>query len=190
MNPPKNISKEKLIAVLPGSRPDEVKRILPIMLQAKEIFQKIHPDYKFIAKPAKYIPKELFRNIEIYEGNTYKLLQRSTITLTSSGTTTLEAILCHSIPIIVHKLSNLSYFAARFAVKMKFIGLPNLILGKYIFPELLQRRAQPDIVAKTILSVLKKYKYYINYVNITKSQLGKPGSISRIAQLICKFIEK
>ena len=149
------IKKEKIIALLPGSRRQEISVKLPVMLQVAPHF----PGYRFVVAKAPGLPDEFYdsflqqaKNAEAVSGKTYELLARSEAALVTSGTATLETALFGVPEIICYKGSRISYEIAKRLIKIKFIGLVNLIMDKEVVKELIQQ----EMNAKNIITELKK----------------------------------
>lgn len=137
----KDVKKENIIALLPGSRKQEINVKLPIMLQAVSHF----PDYKFIVAKAPGLPDSFYQqllsaypNAGSVSGETYLLLLRSKAALVTSGTATLETALFGVPQVICYKGGKISYEIAKRLIKIKFIGLVNLIMNKEVVKELIQ----------------------------------------------------
>ena len=135
------IKKEKLIALLPGSRRQEISVKLPVMLQVAVQF----PDYRFIVAKAPgltddfYAPMlQPFQNVSAVSDQTYELLAKSEAALVTSGTATLETALFGVPEVICYKGSKISYEIAKRLIKIKFIGLVNLIMDREVVKELIQ----------------------------------------------------
>ena len=149
------IKKEKIIALLPGSRKQEISVKLPVMLQAATHF----PEYRFIVAKAPGLTDDFYNsflqraeNTESVSGKTYELLAGSEAALVTSGTATLETALFGVPEIICYKGSRLSYEIAKRLIKIKYIGLVNLIMNKEVVKELIQQEMNP----KNIIAELNK----------------------------------
>src|SRR5690242_19693075 len=135
--------KKELIALLPGSRKQEIEIKLPIMLEASKNF----PDHRIVIAQAPGQPIEFYKklisdnysNIEIaFEGQTYTLLKQAGAALVTSGTATLETAVFGVPQVVCYKGSNISYQIAKRLVKIKYISLVNLIMDKPVVTELIQ----------------------------------------------------
>lgn len=132
---------KKIIALLPGSRKQEIEKKLPIMLSVAEHFK----DYEFVVAKAPgqeddfYEPfLSKYKNVTAVRNETYLLLLKSKAALVTSGTATLETALFEVPEIVCYKGSNISYQIAKQLIKIKFISLVNLIMDKEIVKELIQ----------------------------------------------------
>ncbi|MEW6009187.1 MAG: lipid-A-disaccharide synthase [Candidatus Omnitrophota bacterium] len=199
-----NFNKDKsTIALMPGSRKKEVYTLLPIMLDAAKIIaKKSRQKAQFILIEANTIKSDLnvtqilnqnkeLELVTITEEERYDGLFASDIAIIVSGTATLEAMLLDTPMVVIYKLNLLSWFFARFLIKIPYIGLVNVVAGEKIVPELIQFKAKPRPIAKTCLDMLsnrEKYKSIVLKLDEAKKRLGSPGATERAAKIIADFI--
>ncbi len=151
-------SREKhLIALLPGSREREVRKIFPVMLEAANLLRQRDPTLRFEVAAASEKLAELAKGmvggetpIVVRVGGARELLRRATAGMVASGTATLEAALARLPFVLVYRVSWLTYFAARAVVKVKHLGMPNVLAGREIVPEFIQHRADPRAIAHAV----------------------------------------
>ncbi|MCX8481525.1 MAG: lipid-A-disaccharide synthase [Sediminibacterium sp.] len=150
----KNLTPDKkVIALLPGSRVQEIKKMLPIYLEvAKQL-----PTYHFIIAGLNIHPIKLYKNfmnerpnVEIIFNNSYDVLKTASFALVASGTATLETALLHVPQIVCFKTSKISFILAKLFVKIKYISLVNLIMNKLVVQELIQHNCTPNNITKLI----------------------------------------
>ena len=148
------IHKEKIVAVLPGSRKQEISVKLPIMLQVAENF----PDYNFVVAKAPGVEDafyeqymQSYKNVSAVTDQTYNLLAKSAAAMVTSGTATLETALFKVPQIICYKGGKISYEIAKRLIKIKYIGLVNLIMNKEVVKELIQ----DELNVKNLVAELK-----------------------------------
>lgn len=190
----------KLILLMPGSRLMEIEKNLPTMLAGAKLLKEQMPEVDFVMPRAGTIPKELLEQrikeagleVRITEGHNYDLFSVADLALATSGTVTLEAALCGLGSVILYKTSALTYFIAKLVVNIPYIGLPNIVAGKHILPELLQDDFTPEKLAATAKELLEPERYAqmkrdLDYV---KERLGEPGAVGRVAQLVLKIAEE
>ena len=140
---PDYIAEDGYVALLPGSRPKEVERILPEMIE----LVKMRPDLKFKLSAMSHLNSSLYKDaisagIEPVIDNSYELLANSRAAVLASGTASLEAALMNIPHIVVYKIDGLSFSLGKLLVKLKHVSLVNLILEKRAVPELLQRECK------------------------------------------------
>jgi lipid-A-disaccharide synthase len=185
-----------LIAILPGSRETEIKRLLVPILKGCKIFKKNHPESKAVIslheqkdlKLTKEIGKELLNDIEIFYGKTYDILERADLAIVSSGTATVEAGILQTPMIIVYKLSYISWIVSKTLVRIKQFGLVNIILGEKIVPELIQKEVNPERIAKELEKIYKKRKEITEHLKRLEPLLGSRGVYDRVAREILSMV--
>ena len=129
-----------IMAILPGSRVQEVKRILPAVMMLVEQ----HPELQWVVSGVRNLPEELYapakeRNLPIVWEDSYGLMSHSHTAIVASGTATLETALFNVPQIVVYQASAISAAVVRLVIKVPYVSLPNLIAGREIIPELLQK---------------------------------------------------
>lgn len=176
-----------IIAMLPGSRKQEIDRMLPVMLGAAERF----PAYQFVVAgaPSKTVDDYVFdgQQVPVVFGKTYDLFRVATAGWVTSGTATLEAAL-HQMPqVVLYKGSPLSYAIARRLVKVKYISLVNLIMDREVVRELIQHDCTVERAASALQEILpegnRKKALEKDMLELRK-RLGGPGASDRAAELI------
>ncbi len=181
-----------IIAVLPGSRKQEIMRKLPIMLDALKNFE----GYQFIVACAPNLDDEEFviyqnKGVRFIKGATYDILANAEAALVTSGTATLETALFKVPQVVCYKSSNISYFIAKRLVDIKFISLVNLIMDKEVVKELIQTDCIPENVnielRKIIVGGNKRSQILEDY-NSLEEILGGEGASKKVAQTLLKTI--
>ncbi len=187
------IEREKAIVLLPGSRVQEIKKMLPIMLQAALKFK----EYKIIIAAAPSISPSVYHKhihddrIEVFQGKTYELLSRAHAALVTSGTATLEAALFGVPEVVCYKGGYVSYRIAKALIKVKFISLVNLIMGEEIVKELIQSEFNSSALERelaTIISGPKRDKMLLDF-DLLKTKLGGPGASAKAAVRMVKYLK-
>jgi lipid-A-disaccharide synthase len=151
-----------LIGLFPGSRSREVRKILPILLEAARKLRERKRNLRFeVAAASEQLASEIrdmldgdSQFISIKVGETAGLMQRAFAGIVASGSATLEATYFRMPFVLVYKVSWLTYLAARLVVKVKFLGMPNVLADKEVVPEFIQHRAQPRAVAKAVARLI------------------------------------
>ena len=189
-----------LVLLMPGSRLMEIEKMLPNLLAGAKLLKKQLPEVQFAMPRAGTIPLELLQSkikasgldIKITEGHNYDLFSVADLALATSGTVTLEAALCGLPSIIVYRTSALNAFIARRVINIPNIGLPNIVAGRQILPELLQEDFTPANVAKTAVELLAPERRPQLEADLAfmKARLGEPGALKRVAQLILRIAEE
>lgn len=176
----------KRIALIPGSRQQEISTMLPEMIQVMKHF----PGYTGIVAVAPSISLDFYRRIlgdaqiELHLEGTYSLLMTVDAALVTSGTATLETALFNVPEIVCYKGSRISYWLAKRLIKVKYISLVNLILDRIAVPEMIQHEMRADLVAKKLQEILNdspfKVKMLEDYKEL-KTVLGGGGASARTA---------
>jgi lipid-A-disaccharide synthase len=190
-----NLSGKPIIALMAGSRKQEISKILPIMVKVEKHF----PDYEFVITGAPSIDKDFYAEylkdskIKLLFGQTYEILSHSTAGLITSGTATLEAALFKLPQVVCYKTSFSSALIAKLVLNIEHISLVNIILGKCAVTELLQF----DLTEAKIVEELKKI--IPNGNNLEQIQddyrklynmLNNDEIYKNIASSIINFVEK
>ncbi len=191
---------KRLVLIMPGSRLMEIEKMLPTLLAGAKLLKEQLPDVQFAMPRAGTIPLELLQekiaaaglDVRITEGHNYDLFSVADLALATSGTVTLEAALCGLPSVIVYRTSPLNAFIARMVINIPNIGLPNIVAGKTILPELLQEDFTPQRLAQTAMELLQPERQQAlkNDLAYMKQRLGEPGAVGRVAQLILKIAEE
>lgn len=191
---------KKLVLIMPGSRLMEIEKMLPTLLAGAKILQQQMPEVQFAMPRAGTIPLALLEekiavsgmDIKITEGHNYDLFSVADLALATSGTVTLEAALCGLPSVIVYRTSAINAFIARLVINIPNIGLPNIVAGKTILPELLQEDFTPQKLAQTAQQLLQPEKQVQLQKDLAymKKRLGEPGAVGRVAKLILKIAEE
>lgn len=192
-------SSKPIVGLLPGSRANEIKRMLPVMLAAAEKVQTDLPGCQFILPQADSISDALLEsytsqsplNITVIKNQPYDVIQCCDAVMTTSGTATLEIALLTVPMVIAYKLSPLTYGLGRWLVNTPFIGLPNIVSGKSVIKELIQHDATADKLAAEITRILTDKTYADEMrqnLSRVKQQLGQGGGSKNMAQLALEML--
>lgn len=188
-------SSKPVIALLPGSRKQEISTMLPIMLSVVPKF----PNYHFIIGGAPSIPEEFYtdflgrtssQEVDIVYGETYPLMKSAHAALVTSGTATLETALFNTPEVVCYKGSKISYWIARRLVKIKYISLVNLILDRPLLKELIQQEFRPELLTRELRKIIDgpdRERILQGYVELRK-KLGLKGAAQRLAKDIYQFL--
>ena len=189
---------KRLVVLLPGSRRREIERLLPEMAGAAERLAQRHP-LAFAIALAPTLPRALAEALTagrgvplpLVEGDAYNLIAAADLVLTASGTATLEVALLERPMVIMYRTSPLTYVAARALVDVPWIGMPNLIAGRSIVPELIQGRARAGEIAReadAILSNPARARGMEAALAAVRASLGSGGAAERAAALALDLI--
>ena len=190
-----------VIGLLPGSRRAEITKHLPILLDsAKQIRTRI-PDARFLVSLAPSADREFFKtmirnhseatHMELVEGPVKRIFRQADFLIAASGTVTLEAALAGVPMVIIYKVSHFSYILGKSLANVTHVGLANLIAGKEVVPELLQQKANPEQISRTVCSILldpqKRAAMKQELLQI-REKLGEPGASGRTAEIALRML--
>ena len=188
------------VALLPGSRPNEVARILPNLVAAAELIRARVPDVQFVVARAPNLDDRLFevagrgrRAMAMVDGDTDTVLASADVAVTASGTASVQAALHDTPMVIVYRLSPVTYLLGRRLVRIDTFGMVNLIAGEKIVPELIQRAFTPEAVAGHVVSMLTdraRAGRIREGLARVRDRLGGPGASRRAAEAILKVAQR
>lgn len=187
-----------IIALLPGSRKQEISKMLPVMLSITPDF----PEYQFVIGGAPAMPASFYdgiitqqnstNNIQVLHGETYPLMKQAKAALVTSGTATLETALFDTPEVVCYKGSLISYWIAKRLVKIKYISLVNLIVDRPLVKELIQKEFNPVLLRKELQKILKgtdRERVKTGYRELRR-KLGNKGASSRAAAEMIAFLKQ
>jgi len=185
---------KKYIALLPGSRKQEINKLLPVMLNVAKRFK----NEKFVVAGLSTINKSLYKqyisqlqNVELWMDKTQQLYQQSKAAIVASGTATLEAALYNTPQIVVYKSSFLTYEIAKRVVKLNYISLVNLILDRPAILELIQHNCTTQKIFGELYLLLENKTYrqkQLQQFQLLKQKLGLTGASKKAANIILKDV--
>jgi lipid-A-disaccharide synthase len=172
-----------VIALLPGSRTREIKRIFPVMLDAAKILHGKEGSIQFEASASSQAALEYMRKLAAEAGfggmpigikNAWELMQRASVGMVASGTATLESSYFLLPFVLIYKVSWFTYVPGRLVIRVDHLGMPNILAGKEIIPEFIQHEAVPERIADTV------WQLYTDPVR----RAEMVGAMTRVAQLL------
>ncbi len=187
-----NLDDRPIIALLAGSRKQEIDLLLPEMLSVIPHFR----DYQFVIAGAPAIAPEYYARyisgnaVHIVYNQTYALLKHADAAVVTSGTATLETALLGTPEVVIYKTNPVTFFIGSFIVKVKFFSLVNLILDREVVQELLQENLSADIRTE-LEKLLHNKEYRANMLHdyaLLREKLGNPGVAGRVAERINNII--
>jgi lipid-A-disaccharide synthase len=189
----KNNLGDKIIALLPGSRKQEIERLLPVMLSVTENY----PEYTFAIAAAPTFSEDYYhqftgtKKVRLLFNNTYNLLNVAHAAIVASGTATLETALFKVPQVVVYRGGAISIAIARMLVKIKFISLVNLIVNKKIVTELIQEDCNSQKLNQELFQILdgEGRKDVLRDYEALMKLMGTPGASSKTAQLIYSYLK-
>ncbi len=188
-------TKKPIVALLPGSRKQEIATMLPLMLAAAKQF----PQYDFViagapGQTASYYESVMGNSkVPVVFGKTYNLLQHARAALVTSGTATLETALFKVPQVVCYKGSAISYLIAKQLVKVKYISLVNLVMDQEIVTELIQNRCTPEIIAAQLKQIADdgdaRNEMLSDYERLHRKLSEQGGASATTARLIDEYLK-
>ena len=186
------------VSLLPGSRPGEVARLLPVCLEAARNIAGQNK-VRFILPLASTIARDFVERIiarhdvpvTVISHAIYEVLAASDLAIVASGTATLEAALLETPMIVIYRVSGLSYLLGKMLIQVENISLVNILAGKTIVPELIQDAANPAHIAALATGLLENPEERARMkaaLSGIKNKLGTPGAAERAAALVVKLL--
>jgi lipid-A-disaccharide synthase len=190
---------ERVIALLPGSRAHEVQVLLPILLEAVEKLARCEPKTKFILAQASTIHDNLLQPllrrssipIALVKEQATEMMALSDLVLVASGTATLQAAVVGTPMVLFYRTTPLTFWCAnvviRFVIRVKWIGLVNLVAGRTVVPELIQSAATGQRLYEEALRLLEDRPTYNEMkrdLAKVRAALGEPGASARAAEAV------
>jgi lipid-A-disaccharide synthase len=192
----------RTVALLPGSRKSEIIHLLPDMLAAAKILLSQFQDLQFILPVAPTLDRDFVRSfveqgnvpVRMVEGRVYDALRASDAAIVASGTATLEVGLMALPMVIAYRISALNYFILTKLVRgVKNVGLVNIVAGRRIVPELVQKDSTPKNMADAVTKMLSDPAYYKMVADDlagVRAQLGEAGASARAAAVVMEVLRK
>ncbi len=158
-----------LIGLFPGSRAREVRKLLPILIEVMRELHKERPDLRFqIAAASEALAIAIRHNleavsgslgqVEVVVGRAAETMQKSAAAVVASGTATLEAAFFRLPFVLVYKVAEITYLAGRMLIRVRHLGMPNVLAGREIVPEFIQGKAQPFEIARAVMKLLDDHE--------------------------------
>jgi lipid-A-disaccharide synthase len=189
--------RKPIVALLPGSRPKEVRFVLPVLADAAALIKEKKPDTQFVLPMASGLDRKILegiiqgRPIQIVVNETYNAIRYARAAIVTSGTATLETALLGTPEVIVYRISKGSWWVGKMLLRVRFYGIVNIILGEEVVPELFQDRMTPEQVSVTTLRLMDdvwiQSRIRGNYEKLRR-QLGSGNVADRVVEAVAKLI--
>ncbi|MSO83085.1 MAG: lipid-A-disaccharide synthase [Acidobacteria bacterium] len=180
------------VALLPGSRPNELRLIAPGLVAAIPLIRARVPGVQFLVARAPNVPDALFApfltsHVALVHDRTDDVLAAADVVVTASGTATVQATLHGRPMVVVYRLSPLTYLLGKPFLKVDTYAMPNLVAGRRVVPELIQDEFTPERVAEETVALLTdpvRHASTREALRLVREQLGTPGASARAAEAI------
>ena len=191
----------KLVALLPGSRITEVKRILPEMIKTAKLIYKRDTSTQFLLLQSPTLNDSAYRKIiqkaklpfelNMIQNRSFDVMYASDFSMVSSGTATLEAALSETPFVIFYKTAWSTFFLGRWLIKIPYIGLVNVVAGRKIVPEFIQEEIHPETIAQEAVYLLHHQdlkERMVSDLKTVRTKLGSGGASRRAAEAVLNFL--
>jgi lipid-A-disaccharide synthase len=190
-----------LVGLLPGSRGHEIRAHLPAMLEVAGRLRERFPGLQFYVPVADTVFEPLIKSlirrasvpVALVLHQRHELMQAFRLVITASGTATLEAAILGTPMIIVYRTSSVTYALGKLILKVPHVGLPNIIAGEEVVPELLQGRFTPEVVVREALTLLDneaRRRQVRARLRQVVARLGTPGAPGRAADIVAAMLAR
>ena len=190
---------DRVIGLFPGSRKQEIRRHLPLLVKTVKVLRNFQPDLKFVLAEAPGVPLSLYSRILGQEigvvrvgGVSHEVLAHCNASIVKSGSTTIEAAYFGNPFVVFYKVTPLSYALGKRIIKVPFIAMANILAGEMVVKELIQDKATPENLFAEMLPLLsfpdqvEKCRAGLRKV---REKLGEPGAARRVAEMASELIE-
>ncbi len=195
------LGSEEVIGLLPGSRNQEIKLLLPTMLQAASLVKDAKPGAEFLLPLSHTVSRDLVQEqveesglpVRIVSGAAHRCMGASDALIVASGTATMEAAIVGTPMVVVYRTSTITYLLARLLVDIPHISWPTILMEKRIVPELLQDEAEPEAIARLVLLMLDNESLSSEIrknLAEARDKLGSPGALMRTAELVLEVARR
>lgn len=191
----------KIVGLFPGSRHNEIERLLPVIIAAAGKLKERFPDLQFILPLASTLHSDDMvpllaaagLDVTITRARIHDMIRACDAVISVSGTVTLEIALVGTPMVIIYKLSPLTYQLAKRLVKVPNIGLCNIVAGETVVSELIQDHANPEEIAAEVGKLLTDHAYHaaiVNKLSDVRAKLGRGGASANVAHLALRLCDR
>jgi lipid-A-disaccharide synthase len=190
---------DKVVGLFPGSRKQEVRRHLPLLIETAKLLRRFEPTVKFVLAESPHVPNEIYHKFLQHEpgitrafGVSHSVLAHANVSIVKSGSTTIEAAYFGNPFVVYYKVAPLSYHIGKRVIKVPFIAMPNLLVNERAVPELIQHEANPEQIAAQVfplLTVPAEIEAARAKLKKVRAQLGEHGAAKRVAEMARELFE-
>jgi lipid-A-disaccharide synthase len=186
-----------LVGLFPGSRSREVRKLMPILVEVMRELNAKRPELRFEIAAASnqlaaMIRRETLAKAEVTVGQAAQTMQRAGVGIVASGTATLEAAFFRLPFVLIYKVAALTYLAGKMLIRVKHLGMPNVLANRDIVPEFIQGNAEPAAIAQAVLDLLgnqaRRAKMITDFDEVI-AKLGHGGANETAAQAILEEVK-
>jgi len=197
-DPPSMEGRPPVLAVLPGSREQEIRRIGPAMMETARRYLERHPETRLVSAAVDDARARQIRDmapdlpLEVMVNGMREVLAQARGALVASGTATLQTALAGVPMLVVYRMHPVTFLLAACVVRVPHISLVNLLAGREIVPEILQDRARPDVLLPALESIMAtgdRRDRMARDLRELRERLGGPGASERAAEILIRTVE-
>ncbi len=191
---------DRVIGLFPGSRKQEIRRHLPVLVETVRLLRRFHPELKFILAEAPGVPLDLYTRllrdiagIVRVGGVSHEVLAHCNASFVKSGSSTVEAAYFGNPFVVFYKVSAPSYAIGKRIVKVPYIAMANILAGEMVVKELIQDQATPENLFAAMLPLInlpESVEACRAGLRKVRAQLGEPGAAKRVAELAGELVEE
>jgi lipid-A-disaccharide synthase len=185
--------------LFPGSRKQEIRRHLPVLMETVRVLRRFQPELKFILAESPHVPARLYdkllagmTGIVRVNGESHAIFAHANASLVKSGSSTVEAAYFGNPFVVFYKTAPLSYAIGKRVVKVPFIAMANLLAGEEVVKELIQDDANAENLAGSILPLVTipaEIEAARTRLKKVRAQLGEPGAAKRVAEIAAELLK-
>jgi len=193
-----NAQSQPLVGLFPGSRSQEIERILPVMVDSVRYMREKMGSVRAAIGCAPEISDDIYESytegsdIDLVRGRTYELMTHADVNAVTSGTATIEAGICGTPMVVVYRTSPLTFAIGRRLVKLSYIGMINIIAGRMIVPELWQDDVNPEMLGERLMRLMSDSSLRNQIkgnLRLAVQKLGGPGAVVRAAGVALDMLD-
>lgn len=191
---------DRVVGLFPGSRKQEIRRHLPLLIETVKLLRRFAPDVKFVLAEVPHVPTWLYEKllrdvtgITRAFGVSHWVLAHANVSIVKSGSSTIEAAYFGNPFVVYYKVAPLSYLIGKRIVKVPYVAMANILAGEQAVPELIQEQATAENLVAEVLPLLtlpERVEDAKARLALVRTQFGEPGAAKRVAEMAVELIRK